>query len=398
MKIGCQNRAVAGMKLRTFIIDHKTGQVQKVSPWHHNTIMNQGLNLLAAGKGFAGIMSEIFVGASNTQNYAHNVSITFTQSGSTITASGAFFTSGMVGQLFKYGTGTGGAEYYITAYTDSTHVTVDTSATVSSASQGTVWNVTQTNLVSPLFTSTLVLADAGNGTVIASPGVIQLTCKYQFAVQGSPYTVNEIGYGFSSGTMAGRVVLGSSDVVPTTSFYVVQCVMTYTVSPCAAAAAFPNTGTNINVAGNGIYNTYSCTAIAATTGAPTTYQQIVGGSQSALMDSLNLIMVVNTTSFSLPSAISTGASSGISGSFIQLTGQLGFTQSGIGISTCSGSFNVTTSGQTAYGFTIGGFSAGGVLNLTQFQLLFTTPQTLPSGSFQGTFAWQNVFSRTLSNP
>ena len=45
-------------------------------------------------------------------------------------------------------------------------------------------------------------------------------------------------------------------------------------------------------------------------------------------------------------------------------------------------------------FTIAGSNA----YTKTFQILFTTPVTLPSGAFNGSWAFQNVFTRTLSNP
>ena len=402
--INVLSRTSCGLRARTFIIDAKTGRTLKKSGWSKNTMMNHGLNVLAGngalGPGFAGVISAVNIGSSNTQNYTYNAAITFTQAGTALTASGSFFTPAMVGQLFKYGTGTGGSEYYITAYTSPILVTVDTSAVLATPAAGTVWNVIMSDLLLPLFTTTAILSDPGNGTIIPTPGVAQLTRKFTFPIQSAPYTVNEIGYGVgASGSMTqfcGRVVLGSSDVVPVTSYYVVQVQLICNVSPCAAAVAFANTGTNINIAGTGIFAFYSFLAVATTTGNPISYQGLVGGSAGGLMDSETCGFSLVTTPFSLPGGTSPGANTATNTGYI--SPQAFFTASSVGISTASGAFNFTTAGETLYGFLLPTAVGSPLYICNDFQLRLTTPQALPSGVFQGTWAFTNVFSRTLSNP
>jgi hypothetical protein len=387
MKI--MNKVICGVKCRTHIVDWRTGYTLKVSPWQHNTVMNGGLNALAAGGvGLSGFYANTSVGSSNTQNYTFNSGVTFTQVGNVITASGSFFLVGMVGQLFKYGTGTGGAEYYIVGYTSATSVTVDTSATVATPSQGAVWNVTQTTLGAFLYyTSNITSAFQS----FPAPGVVTVTTFNRFAVQSTTYTVNEIGYSNLTGNnINGRIVLASSDVVPPSSYYVVESAMTFTASPCAAAAAVANVGTGINTAGNALWAYYSYQF----------YQESQSGYNSAFMDSMTSIpLTLVTSAITLPSTVQTGASP-INPAGVQLALNGSYAASGIGISTYTSTFNTTTTGQTVYGLMLGGgnnasfdFAWTG-----EFQLAFTTPQTLPNGAFVGSWQFQNVFGRTLSNP
>ena len=399
MKNSIQTKTSAELKLRTFIVDAKTGRTIKKSRWVHNTIMNQGLNQLAAGAGFGNIFSNISCGSSNQSNQTHNPAVTYTQSTNIITASSGIFASGMVGQLFKYGTGTGGAEYYITGFTDALHVTVDTSATVSTPSQGTIWAVNMTALVAPLYNTATPYADSGNGTVIAAPGSIQLTCKKVFPLQMLPYTVNEIGYApGGAGAIAGRVVLPSSDVVPPSSLYIIQAVMTFTASPCATSVHFTNTAVNFNISGSAFFNFYCFRAITATSGVVNDYQVLYGNPAlgSGLMDSEHMAILMYTTSFSLTPPTITGAATSLNSGYL-LPGS-GFSASGIGVSTAANSFSLTTAGETCYGMLIGAGAAGPNSSTNEFVYLFDTPQTLPVGSFAGTWTFVNQYTRTLTNP
>ena len=386
-------RTICGMKVKTAIINADSGLVEKQSGWQHNTIMDGGLNAMAAGAGFYNVFKTIKVGSDGTQNYVFNSGISFTQSGNVITASGAIFTSGMTGWLFKYGTGTGGIETYITAFTDSTHVTVDTSLSVGT-SAGTIWNVIRTSLGAYLYMST---ASVSGSTTVVSPGVLQLSVTRTFAVQALPYNVNEIGYCNNitdDGTILGRIVLASTDIVPPTSFLQVTAVMTYTISPCSAPVSVPNTAVNFNNAGSALWNYYACQAVKPD-GSVNSYAGLLGGLGCESMDSAVPVFVgFCVLPFTQPSA--TLATAPPINSFSSFwSGSASFVNTGgVGVSVASGTFNLTTTGQTAYGYSIGAISPA----TDEFRVLFTTPQVLPNGAFTGTFSFTNIFSRTLSNP
>lgn len=384
------SKADCGVKVRARVVDARTGKTLKSTGWHHNTLMNRGLNTLAAGGvGFFGLFTQINVGSNPTQNYTFNAGITFTQAAFIITASAPIFTSGMIGQLFKYGTGTGGAEYYITGFTDSQHVTVDTSATVAT-SAGTIWNVIQIALGAYLYTS--ISINASSSTIV-SPGVVSLASTNQFAIQTSPYSVNEIGYtnGGAAGNIMGRIVLPSTIIVPTTSFLVVDAVFTVSFAPSLAPVAVGNVGTNIDTAGTAIWAYYNFY--------PYQLQFSFFGYENALQDSFSVpALVFATAPFVLPAQIQPGQSAMSSGLVVGTTSS--YTNAGIGISIFSCSFNQATTGQTVYGIYLGGGPSlhAGNVQTADFQLLFNTPQTLPNGPFVGSYTFTNVFTRTLSNP
>jgi len=64
-----------------------------------------------------------------------------------------------------------------------------------------------------------------------------------------------------------------------------------------------------------------------------------------------------------------------------------------GTMTVTYSASVTTSGQTLYGLGLAVNNSSGVVA----DVLFTTPQTAPTGTFQPNTVWQMVFNRALSN-
>ena len=159
----------------------------------------------------------------------------------------------MVGTLFKYGTGTGGAEYYITGYTDTQNVTVDTSALVTMPAVGVVWYVNQTGLQTYLHAATSYQTNAGDNSTTISGGQVTFQRTFIVPTQLAPYSVNEIGWngkslGDSTNTVNGRIVLGSTDVVGITNYYVVIVQIIFNYTPAAPAAVL-NVGTAINTAG-----------------------------------------------------------------------------------------------------------------------------------------------------
>lgn len=388
----------AGCKIQTQMICAKTGRILKTSPWVANLLFDSGLATMANGSGFANIMANCKVGSSAAPNYTHNPAITFTQAGTTITASGGIFTAGMVGQLFKYGTGTGGAEYYITGYSSATSITVDTSDTVASPAAGTIWNVSQTTLQGYLYINSAV---TGGSTVVVNTNTYQLTRVFTIPAKMSGYTVNEIGYcqnSANNSTVDGRVVLPTSDNVGASTIYSVTIVLTYSTAPTAATQHYANTASNFNNAGTGIFRNWACQGI-NTSGATVPYCPGIsgGGYANGIMDSSeNCAFQLILTSFTLPSAISNGNNSIVSGGY--QIGPGNFMQSGKPwFSIAQGTFSFTTAGETCYGF-IFGTNSSGIAVTQDFFYLFDNPQTLPTGTFAGNWLWFNSFGRILTNP
>ena len=330
------------------------------------------------------------VGSGTNPTSIASGAITFTQTGTTITASAAFFTAAMVGAIIKYGTGSGGLEQYITVYTNSTTVTVATSNT-QTAIVGTVWMVQQTTLQTQLYSTNVYQTSAGsNGTTFAS-NAITFTRTFVFNAQASSYTVNEIGYASSNTTaIVGRIVLSSSDVIAPTYVYIVTIAITFTYLPGSPTAVL-NVGTNINTAGTVMIEFWDLYAV-ATNG--TIYAYLVGtGFLDGGVVGSQVTIGFPTVGYAQNASIATVAKASPT-SFAALTGtsiNWVYTASSIGVSTATYAINTTSAGQTVYGLQVA------VSGYQVFDILFTAPQTLPNGAFQGSVVFQRIYSRTLTN-
>lgn len=373
------------------------GIIVSESPWRKNLVLDQGLNAMAKSTANslncnpAQAFTYCQVGSGTNPVKTSSGAITFTQSGTTLTASGGFFTAGMVGSLFKYGTGTGGAEYYITAFTNTTTVTVDTSATVSTPTVGCVWGVNQTALQTFLYASNTYQTATGDCFTdkTTMPNLV-MQRTFIFAAQASPYNVNEIGWTSTSTTSRclGRLVLPSTDVVGTSNYYVVVLNITFTYSP-SSPTAVSDVGTNINTAGNAMFETTQFMSVVTTAGATT-----AGSSDSGNQSSPSLsypLFVLPTTTYSQNGSIANPGSlswTGVNpGSFVQAYG------STRGKLIWSGTLSISTSGQTAYGMGL----VGNGDTRPFFDIKFTTPVTLPTGTFQTTTTFSLTYNRNLSN-
>lgn len=385
------------VRIKRRIVDAATGRVVKESPWQKNLVMNQGLNGLAqqtsAGlqTGPNGLNTWLLVGSGTTPNQFASGAVTFTQSGTTITASAGFFTAGMVGMLFKWGTGSSGAEYYITAFGSSTSVTVDTSATVSTPDVATVWNVAQTTLATFLFKSNTCQTNPGDNGVTNTGNSITFKRTLIIPQQVASYNVNEIGYAPAStagNLVSGRIVLGSTDVVGTSNYYVVVIQVTYTLTP-GTPTAVSNVGTNIDTSGNAMVEYFSMGGINSS-----------GASTSGTADILNAAnqgkLMFATATYSQLSNISATASLQWT-SPVSISGQVTMTYVASSIGKARWTFTAgtaSTTGQTCYGMAIYSNNGG---TFPIFDIKFTTPQTLPNGTLQPQTVIEITFGRTLTN-
>lgn len=376
-------------QIKTRVIDAASRKVISESPWHKNLIMDNGLNALAKSTNAvnqSGFTAAARIGSGTTPNKYASGAITFTQTGTTVTASAGFFTAGMVGMIFKYGSGSGGAEYYITGFTSTTQVTVDTSATVAVPEVATVWAVNQTALDTLLYSSASYETSAGSCETTFSSNQVTYKRTINFAQQGSPYNVNEIGYFSGTGgtTVFGRIVLSATDVVPITSFYQVVISVTFTFTP-AAPTAVANVGTNINTAGNAMLENINNSGVFSQVASNGTAGS--GGAMDANVSSTPRFYLI-TANYS---------QNGTVGNLVSITGQ----QVAIGTWAYAGTrgkrtmtFNttITTSGQTLYGLGICTSS-----NQAIFDIKLTSTYALPSGSFLPQAVWSLTYNRTLTN-
>jgi hypothetical protein len=299
----------------------------------------------------------------------------------------------MVGQLFKWGTGTGGVETYILSFIDNQNVTVDTSASVG-ATVGTIWNVTQTTLQTPLHSAGSYQLLAGNCSSTQSGNTMTHQRYFIVPQQALQYTVNEIGYnaaavGTAAGLCVGRFVLSSSDVVANTQYYLVIMQVQVTYSPSNPTAS-GNVGTNINVAGTIMVETLGTIAtqvIDGSTGLPT-------GSAGVLdCQGAGIGLMLPTNTYTQNGAISGAAGpSWASGNLNLGSGTNWVYASRRGTMQATWTNSLTAAGQTLYGIGISQLNTNIVLDVK-----FTTPQTAPVGLFQPDTVWQIVFDRILSN-
>jgi hypothetical protein len=386
-----------GMEFQTRVCDAATGAVLRRSPWQKNLVLDKGLNALARGTNAttpALLATYMQVGSGTNPNSYASGAITFTQSTTTITASAPFFASNMVGGIFKYGTGTGGAEYYITAFTDTTHVTVGTSATVGTPTVATVWMVQQTALQTFLFQTNTYQTTTGDcETTFPASNQVRMKRTYVIAPQASPYTVNEIGYSPVTGAsnVYGRAVLAASDVVGTSNFYIVAIVMVFTYSP-SSPTAVSEVGTGISVAGNAMIEAFAIQnvgtdGVAGNPSAGTSYTALDGATS-------NLKCQFASATYSQNSVPATNGA-GIVPTALTPTGNGNWTNVGgeVGKMTLTVASTITTAGQTLYGL---GIYTGTRANWA-FDVKFTVPQTAPSGSFITTCVFSVTYGRTLTN-
>jgi hypothetical protein len=130
------------------------------------------------------------VGTGTTPTYVDSGVITATAATTTVTASSAFFTSGMTGYLIKFDSG---EERYIT-FVDTTHATLSSSLTIGSPTLFTVYAVNQTGLDTETKRSNTYLTGAGNcGTSWTSTTSAQMR-TYDFSVEGSNINYSELGW------------------------------------------------------------------------------------------------------------------------------------------------------------------------------------------------------------
>jgi len=381
------------VQFKTQIRDIATGRTVKESPWQKNLVLDIGLNGLAQDTSQtlrctpSSFGAKCLIGDGTNANSFASGAITFTQSGTTITASAGFFTSAMVGAIFKYGTGTGGAEYYITAFTDSTHVTVDTSATVGTPTIATVWMVQQTVLQNLLFTTT-TYENNQNGTTFSTNTVTHKR-TFVFAHQNSSYNVNEIGWnnGASNNKLCGRAVLGSTDTVAPTQFYVVVLQVTFTYTP-ASPTAVPDVGTGINVAGNAALEWFATGRIGSDGSVASGEQTLDGTSANSGTGNTQLA----TTTYTQNSGPATSNTLAFATAIDLGTASFNYVAASRGVMQWQVAANISTNGETAFGVAV----CSSTLH-PAFDVKLTTPFVLPVGAFVPTVTFQSTYDRTLTN-
>lgn len=397
------------MKVRCRAVDaekyaHTGKSKARWTAWKKNLVLDAGLNAFAGKSASlqpdqgAASFSRCQVGTSAAAQTFQSGAITFTQVGTTITASATFFTAAMVGAIIKFGNpGTSnGAEQYIASQTGTACVVSGAGMTVGSPTAGTVFLVQQTALTSALLsTSTYQTSGSSCGTTVVG-NVITLQRTFNFAVQGSPYNANEIGWSNANSLSFtfGRLVLASTISVATSQFLQVQLQMVMTFSP-SAPVAVTNVGTAIDTSGNAMLEIMSVSQV-STTGTLTSPTGSIlgfsGGGGGAPM--LALRTTTTYTQNSAPLNAWTSPSWAASTYAHITTASWVYTAGTVGI--CTVSFltqSFTTAGESLLGI---GFITDSSHIFPVFDVKLTTPFTLPVGSFQPQCIFTLTFTRTLT--
>lgn len=395
MKIDVAIPISVSMRIRTVQLDPE-GNIVFERPFSKNLVLDSGLNGMALDTSLsnngdpAASFRYCHIGSGTNPTSIASGSITFTQAATSLASSSPFFTSAMVGGLFKYGVGSGGVELYITAFITNILVTVGTSMTVASPTVGTVWQVQATTLQTEISrTNTYRTLGGDNFTTCTSPtAVMQRT--FNFGTQGSSINVNEIGWGSLNGTsIGGRIVLPSTDVVGIGNTYLVILQLTITFSP-ASPAAVTNVGTNIDTSGNAMMEFFDIDRV-DNTGAITVQGSIAAGANVCAIVMTGVTYTQRTTIANTSTLDWSANETVISGG-----SAIGWAYAGSrGLCTITGtaSISIVTGGQSTFGIGIANFSS----LRPSFDIKLTTPYSLLVGVFTPTTVFACLYNRTLVN-
>lgn len=205
----------ASVYYRAAIIDAATGGEVRALPRKRNLILDAGLDRVAVRK-WDECIHYAAAGSGSTVTRRDSGAVTFTRSGSTVTASAGFFVADDVGRLLKLNSG---EELRISAYASATSVTVTTSGAIA-ASPGTVWYVNQTGLDTELRRTNNYGTGGGDNAVTLNTGAGTLTRKrtFIFPAETATVTYREVGWSdFSTpgANLFGRDVLAGAGLTLT---------------------------------------------------------------------------------------------------------------------------------------------------------------------------------------
>jgi hypothetical protein len=207
-----------------------------------NLILDQGLNNVMTGYAWSDAFAACAVGTGTTPTYVDSGVITATAATTTVTASSAFFTSGMTGYLIKFDSG---EERYIT-FVDTTHATLSSSLTIGSPTLFTVYAVNQTGLDTESKRSATYLTGTGNcGTSWTSSTSAQMR-TYDFSVEGSNINYTELGWANTTtpgnNLFSRTLISGGTVTVLTGQGLRVVYTLTVTVPTSTTSGAYSITG------------------------------------------------------------------------------------------------------------------------------------------------------------
>lgn len=221
----------AEVRYRPAIIN-ADGSVAKLGSWKRNLLLDTGLDGIAL-RSWADAFTHCVIGTGTAPTKRDSGAITFSLSGSTVTASASFFEAADVGRLLKFDTG---EEMYVTGFTDSQTVAVGATGTLA-ASEGTVWYVNATGHQTETKRSASYATDVGANGSSYLAGVYTHKRTFVFSAEVATITYREIGWSHTAsagGNLLGRdLIPGAGDTLVSGQQYRVEVQLSVTYSPAS---------------------------------------------------------------------------------------------------------------------------------------------------------------------
>lgn len=370
----------------------RNGKRLWLTPWKNNLILDSGLNKVASVN-WANCFAVCIFGnqVAPTPVSRNGGALTFSQSGTTITASGNFFVSQDTGRLFKFDSG---EECYLT-YVNATTATASISRTVGSG-PGTVWYVNQTAVESVFAYSTAYGSNGGDNGTSAIGNVITMKRTYTGAAAGGPTTLTEIGFndGASNVNIFDRdiIVGGVSILTGDIPLAVAELIMTISQNTPQAVG---NVATGYDSSGN--FQVVGC-GIGMGGGTQLSYVasngSTVSSSNISHLEPSNTNLFgdfwVFTSTFTIPAFSNGQANIPVSTGAVASGGSVASYSSGNFYRDRTATFNISTGNGTIYGFVAHpGASDQATAYAQKFTSTFTklSTQTL---DFTIRISWQRI--------
>jgi hypothetical protein len=191
------------------VVDAATQEVIRDSgpDWIPNLILNNGLNGVYSRYWCDSFLYAI-AGTGTTPTSVDSNAVNASQAGASVTASGAFFGSGDVGNVIKWDSG---EEALITVFNSATSVTVANSATVA-LGPFVMYNTNQTALSIETKRTNTYLTGSPNCQTTDTGTQIQARRTYDFSVEVGTVNYTEIGFSWTNtgaNTTFSRILLPS---------------------------------------------------------------------------------------------------------------------------------------------------------------------------------------------
>lgn len=224
----------------------------------HNLILDSGLDrysTLASTE----LTEYCALGTGTSPVSRDSSTITASQTGTTVTASAAFFEAGDVGRLLKFDSG---EEHYITTFNNTTEVIVATTASVSSA-EFTIWYVDDIGLQTEVARTGTKRTDTSDNETTFSANITTHKRTHLFPAEVSAVTYNEVGWSDSGSVgnnlynrllIGGGVSLGIGDqALVVSNLEITQTPTTSTAVTDVGSGGFDTAG-NAQIEGTGLGN------------------------------------------------------------------------------------------------------------------------------------------------